>query len=153
MLWRSDPESLRSLVLGRAHPLSLSTVQDVINLSCRHPHHASSLSVASESALCSSCVHCCNLPCRSSSRVRLCKTFDCLASSSSRTSSRDRFSRLFPSFERPAVLQRLSNLKGVFCGRPSPRLDDGHCFLCHCTLAWAAPKVQLESLQAPFVAL
>ena len=132
VLWRSDAESLRSLVLGRALPLSLRTVQDVINLSCRHPHHASSLSVASESARCSSCGNCGNIPCRASSRVRPCKTFDCLASSSSRKSSRDRFSRLFLLFERRAVLQRSSNLKGVFCGRPPPRLDDGHCLLCHC---------------------
>ena len=107
VLWRSDPESLRSLVLGRALPLSLSTIQNVINLSCRHPHHASSLSVASESARCMSSGNCDNLPRRASSRVRFHKTFDCLASSSSRTflPSRDRFSRLFPLLGCRAVLQ------------------------------------------------
>ena len=108
VLWRSGAESLRSLVLGRALPLSLSTVQDVINLSCRHPHHASSLSVASESARCSSCGNCGNLPCRASSRVLPCKTFDCQASSSSRTSSRDRFSRLLPLFESPCPSARVA---------------------------------------------
>ena len=97
---RSDPESLRSLVLGRALPWSLSTVQDVINLSCRHFHHASSLCVASESARCTNCENCDNLPI-----APFHKTFDCLASSSSRTflPSRDRFSRLFPLPGRRAV--------------------------------------------------
>ena len=36
-------------------PLSLNIVQNVINLSCRHPHHASSPSVASKSARCTNC--------------------------------------------------------------------------------------------------
>ena len=56
------------------------------------------------------------------------------ASSNSRTylPLKYRSSRLFLLFGRRAVLQRSSNLKGVFCDRPPPRLGDGHCLLCHC---------------------
>ena len=149
MLRRADPDSLRSLVLGRALPLSLSTVQDVFSLSCRHPHHASSLSVASESAPCTSCGNCDNLHRRASSRVRFHKTFDCLASSSSRTflPSRDRFSRLFPLPGRRAVLQRWRHglhPSSTIETRTNLRLEStielktdllschGHGLLCHC---------------------
>ena len=48
--------------MSRAFTLSLSTVQGGINLSCRHPDHALSLTVASESARCSSCGNCGNFP-------------------------------------------------------------------------------------------